>query len=97
MNKYKNRFASLIYESNYDQLVKNPHQEIEALISWLGWEWDDTYLTPHLNSRSISTASSIQVRSPINSKSIGGWKKYKDMLEPAIEILNNSKMVRRKD
>jgi hypothetical protein len=28
-----------------------------------------------------------QVRSPINSKSIGGWKKYKDMLKPAIEIL----------
>jgi len=51
---------------------------------------DDSYLTPHLNQRSVSTASSVQVRSPINSKSIGGWKNYKDMLKPAIEILTQT-------
>ena len=68
-------------------MVSNPQEEIISLISWLGWEWDDTYLSPHLNPRSISTASSVQVRSPINSKSIGGWKNYRDMLKPVIEIL----------
>ena len=87
MTKYKHRFPSRIYELNYDSLVKNPNQEIKSLISWLGWEWNDSYLSPHLNTRSISTASKIQVRSPINSKSIGGWKKYKEMLKPAIEII----------
>ena len=87
MTKYKNRFRSKIYDLNYDSLVSNPHTEIQSLISWLGWEWDDKYLSPHLNPRSVSTASSIQVRSPINSKSIGGWKKYKEMLQPATEIL----------
>ena len=91
MSKYKNRFRSKIYDLNYDSLVSNPNKEIKSLISWLGWKWDDTYLSPHLNSRSVSTASSIQVRSPINSKSIGGWKNYKDMLKPAIEILTQTK------
>ena len=57
------------------------------MIYWLGWEWNDLYLKPHLNPRSVSTASSVQVRSPINSKSIGGWRNYKDVLKPAIEIL----------
>ena len=42
------------------------------------------------NPRSVSTASNVQVRSPINSKSIGGWKNYKDMLKPAIEILTQT-------
>ncbi len=90
MTEYKNRFRSKIYDLNYDLLVSNPNQEIKSLISWLGWEWDDSYLTPHLNPRSVSTASNVQVRSPINSKSIGGWKNYKDMLKPAIEILNTT-------
>ena len=57
------------------------------MIKWLCWEWDDSYLSPHLNTRSVSTASNIQVRSPINSKSIGGWKNYKEMLQPAIAII----------
>ena len=87
MTKYKNRFRSTIYNFNYDSLVSNPDQEIKSLISWLGWKWDDSYLTPHLNPRSVSTASNVQVRYPINSKSFGGWKNYKEMLKPAIEIL----------
>ena len=90
MAKYKNKFRSKIYDLNYDLLVSNPKEEIKSLISWLGWKWDDKYLSPHLNSRSVSTASKVQVRSPINSKSIGGWKNYKDMLKPAIEILTQT-------
>ena len=90
MTEYKNRWKSKIYDLNYNSLVRNPHKEIESLISWLGWKWDDSYLTPHLNPRSVITASSVQVRSPINSKSIGGWKNYKEMLEPAIKILDET-------
>ena len=90
MTEYKKRFRSKIYDLNYDSLVSNPTKEIESLISWLGWKWNDSYLSPHLNPRSISTASSVQVRSPINSKSIGGWMNYKEMLKPAIEILTQT-------
>ena len=88
MKEYKNRFRSKIYDLNYDLLVSNPKEEIKSLISWLGWKWEDKYLSPHLNPRSVSTASKVQVRSPINSKSIGGWKNYKEMLRPAIEIIS---------
>ena len=87
MTQYKKRFKSKIYDLNYDSLVTNPTEEIKSLISWLGWDWNDKYLSPHLNPRAVSTASNIQVRSPINSKSIGGWKNYKEMLRPAMEII----------
>ena len=90
MSKYKNKFRSKIYDLNYDSLVSNPNKEIKSLINWLGWEWKESYLSPHLNPRSVSTASNVQVRSPINSKSIGGWKNYKDMLRPAIQILTQT-------
>ena len=94
MSKFKNRFRSKIYDLNYDSLVANPNEEIKSLISWLDWKWEDTYLSPHLNKRSVSTASNVQVRSPINSKSIGGWKNYKDMLQPSIQMLTQTKKYR---
>ncbi len=87
MTEYKKRFRSKIYDLHYDSLVSNPTPEIKSLISWLGWEWDDQYLSPNLNTRSIATASNVQVRSPINSKSIDGWENYKEMLRPAMEII----------
>ena len=90
INEYKTRFGSKIYDLNYDFLVNNPDKEIKSLISWLGWEWQEYYLSPHLNCRLVSTASSVQVRSPINSKSVGGWKNYKEMLQPAIKILSET-------
>ncbi len=90
MDDYKERFRSKIYDINYDLLVSNPNKEIRSLIKWLGWKWEDLYLSPHLNPRSISTRSNVEVRSPINSKSVNGWKKYENMLSPAIEILSKT-------
>ena len=87
MSKYKNRFRSKIYDLNYDSLVSNPNKEIKSLINWMSWEWQESYLSPHLNNRSVKTRSNVEVRSSINSKSVGGWKNYKDMLKPSIEIL----------
>ena len=87
MNEYKKRFRENIYDLDYELLVKNPDKEIKRLINWLGWKWKKSYLKPHLNKRSVITASDVQVRSKINSKSIGGWKNYKEMLQPAIDIL----------
>ena len=94
MSKFKNKFRSKIYDLNYERLVSNPNEEIKSLISWLDWQWEDVYLSPHLNKRSVSTASNVQVRSPINSKSIGGWKNYKDMLQPSIQMLTQTKKYR---
>ena len=91
MSKYKTRYRSFIYDLNYDLLVANPEDEIRSLVSWLGWEWDDSYLSSHKNSRLVLTASSVQVRSPINSKSIGGWKNYRDLLKPAVEVFKKHK------
>ena len=87
MRTYKKEFKNHIYSLNYDKLVTHPSNEIKSLIRWLGWNWNDLYLSPHLNNRKVSTRSNVQVRSPINTKSLGGWKNYKEMLRPAMEII----------
>ena len=90
MKIYKKKYKNHIFTLNYDELVTNPSETIKSLILWLGWDWNDLYLSPHLNNRRVSTRSNVQVRSPINNKSLGGWKNYKEMLKPAIEILKEN-------
>ena len=90
MYSYKKLFPKYIYSINYDSLVDNPKSEIQNLIKWLKFEWDEKYLFPHLNKRSVNTTSKIQVRYPINKKSLGGWKNYKDLLNPVIEFLKKN-------
>jgi Tfp pilus assembly protein PilF len=87
MNIYKKEFKNHIFTLNYDELVTHPSKKIKSLIQWLGWAWNDLYLSPHLNNRKVATRSNVQVRSPINTKSLGGWKNYKEMLRPAMEII----------
>ena len=93
MRTYKKECRSKIYDLNYDELVTNTVREIKSLIKWLNWEWNEIFLSPHLNKRSVFTRSNVEVRSPINSKSVGGWKNYKDMLKPAIELLSKNRKI----
>ena len=85
MHIYKQLFPKNIYSVNYDSLVSNPELEIQNLIEWLNFEWDKKYLSPHLNIRTVKTTSKIQVRYPINNKSLLGWKNYRNLLNPVIE------------
>ena len=87
MQIYRKLFPKYIYSVNYDLLVENPRLEIQKLIKWSNFEWDEKYLSPHLNKRSVNTTSKIQVRYPINNKSLSGWKNYKDLLNPVIDFL----------
>lgn len=86
MKNYKNLYPNYIFSLNYDHLVKNPECEIRKLLNWLNFEWDEKYLSPHLNMRKVITTSKVQVRSPINRKSLNGWKNYEDLLVPVIEF-----------
>ena len=85
MQEYKDKFGSMIYSYDHDEVVKKPHDNIQCLINWLGWEWSEKYLSPQKSKRSVFTASSAQVRKKINPNSSGCWKKYEDLLEPIIK------------
>jgi len=89
MNKASTTYPTQILTVDYDRLVLNPIVEIKNIIEWLGWPWNDAYLHPENNPRAVATASLIQVRSPITPKSLGGWRHYRHLLEPAEVILGS--------
>ena len=87
---YREKYKKYIYFLDYDNLVNNPETEIRKLISWLGFNWEDSYLYPHKSQQAFFTASIVQVRSPINNKSVGGWKKYSKIMNEPLTFFNQS-------
>ena len=90
MNFYKEKYKNYIYFLSYEKLVNNPEQEIRKIIDWLGFSWDDSYLHPDKSQQGFFTASNVQVRSPINNKSIGGWKKYTELMQEPINYFKKN-------
>ena len=90
MQVQKRRHPKKIFTFNYDQFVDKPDANLRKLLEWLGLEFDYAYLHPEKSTRSINTASVVQARKPISNKSVGGWKNYKNLLQPALRILQES-------
>ena len=72
----------------YEDIVRNPREQIEALLENCGLTVEEACFHPERNTRSVATLSIDQVRRPISVKSIGGWQKYADHLEPLIHELD---------
>ena len=76
-----------IYEVSYDEIVRNPEEEIRQLLEYMNLEWEENCLMFHQSDRYIATASHKQVREPIYTKSLERWKHYEDYMGPLIEAL----------
>ena len=66
----------------YEDLVREPEQQIRQLLQFRQLGWQDACLRSEQNQAPVSTASKVQVREAINTKSVGRWQKYQPLLEP---------------
>jgi len=71
-----------LVEITLEALIDDPEPQIRALLSGCGLAFEPACLTPERSERGVSTASSAQVRSPINRQGMGAWKRYREQLEP---------------
>ncbi len=92
MQIQKKRYPEKIFTFDYDQFVHAPEDNLRKLLRWLDLEFDDNYLHPEESTRAVNTASVMQARKPISNKSVGGWKNYKNLLKPALAIIQKSGM-----
>ena len=60
------------------------------LLEWIGIDFVEEYLHPDRSVRTVNTASVMQARRPISNKSVGGWKKYYELLKPALRIIQEA-------
>jgi tetratricopeptide (TPR) repeat protein len=66
----------------HERLIDDPEAEIRALLGHLGLPFEPACLAFHENERAVRTASSEQVRRPINREGLDQWKPYEPWLDP---------------
>lgn len=81
------RYPRQIYQVNYEHLTENPESETHRLIAGLGLPWDEACLYPHLNQRTVQTASQLQIRQPIYKNSSEDWRQFEQFLGGAFDQL----------
>ena len=84
---WRSQFPDCMYEIDYEALASDQETETQKLVNYLGLPWQEALLNFHLNSRTVTTASSLQVRKQIYTGSSDEWKKYAQWLQPMIQNL----------
>jgi Flp pilus assembly protein TadD len=75
-------------EVSYETVVADLEAEARRLVAGCGLEWESACLAFYETRRSVRTASLLQVRQPIYSRSVGRWRKYADALAPLLSQLD---------
>ncbi len=71
---------NVIYNISYEKLIENPEKQMRAILGFINIPFDKKCLDFHKQSRTVSTASSGQVRRPLFNTSIRRWEKYRPFL-----------------
>ena len=71
-----------IHRVLYEAMIDDPEAEIRRLLDYLGLAFDPACLAFHETERAVRTASSEQVRRPINREGLDQWRAYEPWLGP---------------
>jgi len=79
-----------VHKVRYEELIASPAAEMQALVSFVGANWDDAMLD-HQESATrrghIPTASYAQVAEPLYTRAAGRWRRYSSHLAPVLPLL----------
>jgi Flp pilus assembly protein TadD len=78
-----------IYRVIYEALVADTEHQIRSLLSGLGLSFEATCLRFWETDRAVRTASSEQVRRPINREGLEPWKPFEPWLDPLKNALGD--------
>jgi tetratricopeptide (TPR) repeat protein len=74
--------ADRVHRVVYERLIENPEREIRCALDQIGLGFEERCLRFYENERSIRTASSEQVRTPIFKSAVEQWRNYERWLMP---------------
>lgn len=66
----------------HEHLVDDPETQVRAMLDYLAVPFEEGCMEFHTNRRAVRTASSEQVRRPINRDGMGQWQPYEQWLGP---------------
>ena len=81
LTQWQRQYGEQLLQVVYEDLVHAPEQQIKRILDYCELEWQPACLDFHHNQQPVSTASSVQVRKPMNADSIDRWKRYGQQLD----------------
>jgi len=79
-----------IHELKYEDLIHNQKEQVKQVLEFCGLIWDERCLAYYESGNTVKTASSVQVRRKLYSRSVDQWKNYADNLAPLLHSLGVS-------
>lgn len=86
MQNWREQFPERFLDISYEETARDLESNARRLIDYLELPWQDACLNFHKLDTAVTTASSVQVREPTHTRSIGRWLKYETHLQPMLEI-----------
>jgi hypothetical protein len=74
----------------YEDVVQNLEVSVQRLLRFCGLDFEPACLEFHQTVRSVSTASSEQVRQPIFRGGLSRWRHYEPWLGPLRDVLGDA-------
>lgn len=82
MDHYDAVLPGRIHRVIHERLLDDPETEVRAMLAHLDLPFEQACLAFHETDRAVRTASSEQVRRPINRDGVGQWQPYRAWLGP---------------
>lgn len=93
MQHWDTVLPGVIHKVTYESLVADFETEARRLVDYCGLDWQSQCLTFYENPEASLTASTVQVRKPVYSSSVGKWRHFREQLEPLTKILRDAGIV----
>jgi hypothetical protein len=85
-----NVLGDRVIEVQYESLVADLEGETRSLLKRLGLEFEPACLEFHKNETPSATASAVQIREKVHTRSVHKWKKLSESLQPLAIRLEQS-------
>jgi len=81
MALWRERFPGRFFDISYEDTARDLEPNARALIEFVELPWEDACLHFHEQKAAVTTASAVQVRQPVHTRSIGRWRRYEKQLD----------------
>ena len=87
MNHWDEVLPGKVLRVNNEDVVEDLEGQVKRMLDYLELPFEEECISFYETDRSVRTASSGQVRQPINKKGMGRWKPYAKNLQPLLKSI----------